>query len=103
MTAPDLLLCVLCMATCGRLIFYRRSGCQFKRHFSVVAYLLVVLTGSIALALLTGRLSAANLPPLLLVPIGALCGMVYYVRGNVAQLLRLLTPTKKHPRTQRWN
>lgn len=95
MNALDLILFASCSASCLRLIFYRRAGAAFKRHVSGLAYLIILLTGSIALCLLTGKFSATDLHPLLITALLLFTALIYYARGNVAVLLRL--------REHRWN
>jgi hypothetical protein len=95
-TVLDLLLFAACAASCARLLFYRRAGAAFKRGISALAYLLILLTGTIALCLLTGKLSAADLNPLTIATLLLLTALIYYARGNVAQLLHLT-------RDNRWN
>lgn len=96
MNALDLFLFACCAACCGRLLFYRRVGATFKRHVSALAYLLILLTGTVALCLATGKLTAGDLHPLLINALLLLTVMVYYAHGNVANLLRLI-------RRERWN
>jgi len=94
--ALDLLLFVICAAGCLRLLFYRRGGARFKRHFSILAYLLILLTGGLALALATGQINAANVHPVAMLALSLLTGAVYHARGNIAYLIRM---TRMHP----WN
>ncbi len=85
----DLLLFTVCAATCARLLFYRRAGARFKRHISLLAYLLIVLTGSIALSLATGKITSDDLPSIAIIALIALCAVIFYTHGNIAQVLRL--------------
>jgi uncharacterized membrane protein len=94
--ALDLLLFAICAASCLRLLFYRRSGARFKRHISIVAYLLILLTGGLALALLTGRIAATDIHPLVILALALLTAAVYYARGNIAHIIRMT-------RIHRWN
>ncbi len=96
MNALDLILFSICAATCLRLLFYRRSGARFKRHISVLAYLLILLNGGIALALLTGRINATDVHPLAILALSLLTTAVYYARGNIAHIIRMT-------RIHRWN
>nr|WP_306421980.1 phage holin family protein [Marinobacterium sedimentorum] len=90
-----MILFAACAASCGRLLFYRRAGAAFKRSISALAYLLILVTGSVALCLLTGKFNATDLHPLLIAALLLLTALIYYARGNVAVLLRL--------REHRWN
>lgn len=88
MSIVDTLIALINAAACLRLLFYRRSGARFKRHISCLAYLLIVLTGSLALSLFTGQLSFRQIPQPLLIALIALAVAVFYAKGNLAQLLR---------------
>ncbi len=83
-------------ATCLRLIFYRRGSARFKRHISLLAWLLIVITGSIALCVLTGKVTAAQMHPLGILLLCYLAGATWWAKGNIAQLIRLI-------RGQQWN
>jgi len=83
-------------ATCLRLIFYRRGPARFKRHISILAWLVIVVTGSLALCVLTGRISAAQIHPLGIMLLCYLAGATWWAKGNLAQLIRM---TRGH----QWN
>ncbi len=83
-------------ATCLRLLFYRRGSARFKRHISLLAWLLIVVTGSIALCVLTGKLNAAQIHPLGILLLCCLTAATWYAKGNIAQLIRLI-------RGHQWN
>ncbi len=93
MTASDLLVFLLSSATSLRLIFYRRNGATFKRHISLIAWVLIVGTGSLALCLVTGKLNAKDLHPMLVFVLSFSVPIVFAVRGNIARLLRPPRPT----------
>lgn len=83
-------------ATCLRLIFYRRGSARFKRHISLLAWLLIVVTGSIALCVLTGKVTAAQLHPVGILMLCYLTALTWYAKGNIVELIRLI-------RGQQWN
>lgn len=89
MTSLDLLIFACAAGTCLRLLFYRRGSARFKRHISLLAWLLIVITGSVALCILTGKFSAVQIDPTVRVMLILLTGATWYVRGNIAQLIRL--------------
>jgi len=93
----DLLYISCSLAICMRLLLYRRTGAHFKRWLSFVAWLLIVATGSFALALITGKTSSQQLPGLLWPALVILCALVLYSGGNVSHLLHLIrTPLCLH-------
>lgn len=104
MTLIDFLIFSLSAATCLRLIFFRRNGAAFKRHFSMIAWCAIVVTGSLALCLATGKLSNVN--PVIILPLLWVTPAVFVARGNVAGLINLpgrpwpheSTNTKDSPR-----
>ena len=90
MTLSDLPLLVSA-ACCLRLLAYRRRGARFRRHISALAYLLILLTGGLSLALLTGQIAAADIHPLCFLALCMLTAATWYTGGNVAHLIRILT------------
>jgi hypothetical protein len=83
-------------ATCLRLIFYRRGSSRFKRHISLIAWLMIVATGSLALCVVTGKVTAAQLHPMGILVLCYLTAATWYAKGNIAQLIRLI-------RGQQWS
>ncbi|SIQ10718.1 phage holin family protein [Marinobacterium stanieri] len=96
MNIMDLIVFGFSAATCLRLIFYRRGTARFKRHISVLAWLVIVVTGSLALCLLTGRLSAGQIHPIGILLLSYLAIATWCAKGNLAQLIRI---TRGH----QWN
>lgn len=90
MNTLDLLLLLICAASCLRLLTYRRRGARFRRHISALAYLLILLTGGLALALLTGQITAADIHPLCMLALSLLTAATWYTGGNVSHLMRIL-------------
>lgn len=84
----DLMVITSCMATCLRLLFYRRHGSNFKRGVSLLAWLLITVTGSIGMLVITGKLSGADINAVFILLLWLLTVLVFWARGNVAQLLR---------------
>ncbi len=91
----DLLYILCCIAIVARLIMFNRGQCHYKRHISFIAWLLIVSTGSLAIALLTGITHAQQLPVLLSPALQLLAVLVFRSGGNVAHLF---TPI----RIQQW-
>mgnify|MGYP005988595951 CR=1 FL=1 len=88
MNIVDVLVCAVSAATCARLMFYQRKGSTFKRGISAVAYAVIVITGALTLALLTGRITAASLHPAGVLLLCFIAALVFYARGNVAAIIR---------------
>jgi drug/metabolite transporter (DMT)-like permease len=84
----DLLIIASCLATCLRLLLYRRQGSNFKRGISVVAYVLIVITGAVGLLVLMGKMTSADINPVFIFCLFVLMLLVYRAQGNVAQLIR---------------
>ncbi|WP_421865104.1 phage holin family protein [Motiliproteus sp.] len=84
----ELLIIALSCTISLRLLFYRRSGARFKRGYAALAWVLIVLSGGLALCMLTGRLSLADINPVAIVLLALVCVGVLLTRGNVAQLIR---------------
>lgn len=99
MNVSDLLVFFLSGAICLRLIFYSRNGAKFKPHISLVAWLVITGTGSLALSLATGNLKAHDLHPVLIILIGGVAPIIFFARGNIARLFRpsvTSLPARKH-------
>ncbi|QEW06363.1 phage holin family protein [Nitrincola iocasae] len=89
MNLLDLIVFVCSAATCMRLLFYRRGAARFKRHISLLAWLVIVVTGSVALCIVTGKISSDQIHPIGILMLGALTFATWYAHGNIAQLLRM--------------
>lgn len=90
MTA-DLWIALLSGAICLRILLYRRGNSAFKRHCSAIAYLIIVGTGSLTLALLTQRIRMPDSPITILVAWLLVCLLLAALRsrGNVARLFEI--------------
>lgn len=97
MSALDLLVFVCSGLTCLRLLFYRRDGARFKRHVSAFAWLAIVTTGSLALAVLTGRLHGDQLPALAILVLMLFTLAIWHAKGNLAALFRLVHLSRRIP------
>lgn len=89
MTLADLFIVALCLSTCLRLLFYSRNGASFKRGISIVAYLAIVATGSLGIAVLIGKITFDEIPALLVLGLSTFTLLVFIARGNVSQILRI--------------
>lgn len=71
--------------TCLWLLCYRRGYANYRIHISLVAWLLIVFTGTCALEILLGTahtsLGQAGIAFIL-------CVLVYRAQGNVANIIR---------------
>ncbi|WP_374419481.1 phage holin family protein [Chromobacterium sp.] len=76
----------MCGATCLRLLSYRRQGARYKRWASLLAYLMIVASGSVAIRIALGQYRAIDFSECLLNIV--LCLAVFSARGNVCDLLR---------------
>ncbi|HWX02508.1 phage holin family protein [Collimonas sp.] len=86
MTKALTLLALLSYAsTCVRLLCYRRGLANHRLHISLVAWFLIVATGTSALEILLdhGRASFGEAGVAL-----TLCYLVYRAQGNVANIIR---------------
>ena len=86
MTKALTVLAVLCyVSTCMRLLCYRRGLANYRLHMSVLAWLLIVFTGTSALEILLGHghatLGQAGIACVL-------CVLVYRAQGNVSTVIR---------------
>ena len=81
-----MLIAVLSYATtCLRLLCYRRGYANYRIHISLVAWLLIVFTGTCALEIVLGtaRTSFGQAGIAF-----TLCVLVYRAQGNVANIIR---------------
>ena len=72
-------------ATCLQLLCYRRGVANYRPHISLVAWLLIVFTGTCALEIVLGH------GPISLGQAGiafTLCALVYRAQGIVANIIR---------------
>jgi hypothetical protein len=86
MTKALTLLALLSYAsTCVRLLCYRRGLANHRLHISLVAWFLIVATGTSALEILLdhGRVSFGEAGVAL-----TLCYLVHRAQGNVANIIR---------------
>lgn len=77
---------LLCGGACLRLLLFVRAGAAYRPWASVLAYLLVVAFGCIALLTLLGLHAALGWAQLLLN--GVLIAALFAVDGNVVELFR---------------
>ena len=89
MNLLDILLIILSLSSCLRLLFYRRGISVFKVGYSVIAYLLIVSSGALGLAILTGILQGETIPTVIILLIKTTAIAILYSGGNVARLLKL--------------
>jgi hypothetical protein len=89
MNLLDLIVFASAAGTCLRLLFYRRGTARFKRHVSLLAWLVIVVTGSVALCIVTGKISSTQIHPIGILMLCLLTAATWYARGNIAQLIRL--------------
>ncbi|MFQ0831240.1 phage holin family protein [Serratia fonticola] len=84
----EVLLAILNGVSCGfmsaRMLVYRRNGAKFNRGASLLAYLLIVASGTVAIRIAFGEYKIVDPAETLLNLV--LCVAVLRVRGNVAQL-----------------
>lgn len=88
LVVTELMVLSCSLIICLRLLFYRRAGASYKRHYSLIAWLVIAISGGLALSILTDRITVADLHPLLLHALPFIATAVMLVRGNVAQLLQ---------------
>ncbi|MEM5528064.1 phage holin family protein [Gammaproteobacteria bacterium AS21] len=93
MTIQDILLCIISLASCFRLLFYRRGSSPFKAGYSFLAYLLIVINGAIGLAILTGLLNCIYIPNTLIAIMIINAIAIFYCHGNVAHLVNIFRRT----------
>lgn len=77
---------IICAVTSLRLITFRRAMAAHNRLTSVIAYVLVVATGSVTIRVITGEYFYTDWTEVLINLL--LCIAVLRVRGNVGRLLR---------------
>lgn len=75
-----------CLLATIRLINYERNGAQYKFFPSLIAWVLIVLLGSVPLRILTDDYSHAD--PYEVGINLALCILILLSRGNVMQIFR---------------
>ncbi len=89
MNLLDILLIILSLSSCLRLLFYRRGASPFKVGYSFIAYLFIVCTGALGLALLTGIFQSIQIHRALIALIILVALAIFYCHGNVARLIKL--------------
>jgi hypothetical protein len=96
MSSADLILIFLCVAIVIRLVTFNRTKerAQFKRRYSVLAWLMTMAFGSIAISVLSRDVCVSGPALLLIPPVFIVCLFVFYERGNVASLVRLIRGEK---------
>ncbi len=90
MNLMDLIIMLCSFAASFRMLIYSRSGSNFKRHISIIAYVCVAASGSLGLALLTQQLHTNDMPVLILPVIVVYTAFVFYAKGNVATVIRII-------------
>jgi uncharacterized membrane protein YhdT len=93
MTLQDILLCIISLASCFRLLFYRRGASPFKAGYSFLAYLFIVANGAIGLAILTGLINCLYMPNVFIVIMIINAIAIFYCHGNVAHLVNIFRRT----------
>lgn len=71
-------------ATCFQLLCYRRGRANFHIHISVVAWLLIVFTGTGAIEILLGHAVSIGQAGIAT----TICMLIWRAQGNVANLVR---------------
>jgi type IV secretory pathway VirB2 component (pilin) len=71
--------------TCMQLLCYRRGYANYRIHISLVAWLLIVFTGTCALEILLGMAHTSFGQAGIAF---TLCVLVYRAQGNVANIIR---------------
>ena len=92
----DILLTILSLSSCLRLLFYRRGPSKFKVGYSFVAYLFIVSSGALGIAILTGILHSMQLPKALIALFILVAIAIFYCNGNVARILNLPRRIQHH-------
>ncbi|MFJ2987748.1 phage holin family protein [Collimonas sp. NPDC087041] len=72
-------------STCIRLLCYRRGLANYRIHISVVAWFLIVATGTCALEIMLGYAHPSFGQVCIAL---TLCLLVYRAQGNVANIIR---------------
>ncbi|WP_109397869.1 MULTISPECIES: phage holin family protein [Proteus] len=75
-----------CLLAVIRLINYRRNGAQYKFGASFIAWVLIILLGSVPLRILTDDYSHAD--PFEVGINLSLCVLILLSRGNIMQIFR---------------
>tara|TARA_R110002167_G_scaffold98718_9_gene259412 strand:+ start:3796 stop:4083 length:288 start_codon:yes stop_codon:yes gene_type:complete len=90
MTLAIELLTLFCTLTiCLRLLLYRRAGARFKRHYALLAWLIIAASGGLGLSILVGAVALCNLSPWVVFAVIYLAVAVHLSRGNVAQMIHI--------------
>ncbi|NBJ34455.1 phage holin family protein [Serratia fonticola] len=88
MTSVQILLMVVngvsCGLMCARMLGYRRNGAKFSRSASLIAYLLIIASGTVAIRIAFSEYRIIDPAETLLNLV--LCVDVFRARGNVSQL-----------------
>lgn len=90
MSKLDLFTAVLCALSAIRLILFARAGSTHRPYASLLAYLLIVATGALALLILFGLVHGTSWPQLLINAV--FTAALWAVRGNVVELFRHVDP-----------
>ncbi|WP_029987501.1 MULTISPECIES: phage holin family protein [unclassified Serratia (in: enterobacteria)] len=73
-----------CGLMCTRMLTYRRNGAKFNRSASLLAYLLIIASGTVAIRIAFSEYRIIDPAETLLNLV--LCMAVFRARGNVSQL-----------------
>ena len=88
MTSVQILLMLVNGLSCGlisaRMIGYRRNGAKFSRSASLLAYLIIIASGTVAIRIVFGEYVVID-PAETLLNV-TLCIAVFRARGNVSHL-----------------
>lgn len=84
MNLLPLLMCGAMLVATGRMLFYRRDGARFRRHYSILAWLVMLCLVSSALGLLLGGYH--DVPRGMSLLMLLLCARIWRDKGNVARL-----------------
>lgn len=92
-TPAGFILAAICIAILLRILFFDRSRAKarFKIQFGLIAWLMIVAFGSVAILILSGRICISG-PLVFLIPLTMLlCVALFKERGNIAGVYRLFT------------
>ena len=88
MTSVQILLMIVnglsCGLMCARMLGYRRNGARFSRSASLLAYLIIIASGRVAIRIAFGEYVVID-PAETLLNV-TLCIAVFRARGNVSHL-----------------
>lgn len=90
MSKLDLFTALLCALSALRLILFARAGSTHRPYASLLAYLLIVATGAMALLILFGLARGTSWPQLVINAVFTTA--LWAVRGNVVELFRRVDP-----------